>query len=124
MVCGGGQRVLIVEDERATCALMRTIFALSGFDVLTAHTVAEGIALLDSSPDYLILDMTLPDGDGREVLGRVREAGLPTRVAVATGWAEMHGIDDLYPDIVLCKPINFDDLLHGLGIAAPQGGQV
>src|SRR5258708_27391146 len=48
-----GTRLLIVEDDRITCKLLRLIFAEMGLDVITAHTVADGLALLGTRPDYL-----------------------------------------------------------------------
>src|SRR5918998_1023566 len=78
-------RLLLVEDDGMACSLMQNILADQGLTVMTARTVAEGLALLESRPDYLILDLNLPDGDGRVVLEGVRRAGLPTRVVVTSG---------------------------------------
>jgi DNA-binding response OmpR family regulator len=111
-----GTRLLIVEDDRITCKLLRLIFAEMGLDVITAHTVADGLALLGTRPDYLVLDMTLPDGEGREILERVRQEGLRTRVIVTTGWGAACGVEDLQPDSVLCKPIEPGEILHRLGL--------
>src|SRR5687767_5733749 len=71
-------RMLLVEDDELTCSLMRSLFAGTGLEIVEARTLAEALTLLDSRPDYLILDCTLPDGNGVEVLERVRADGLPT----------------------------------------------
>src|SRR3954471_9750242 len=98
------------------CSLMQNILANKGLDLMTAGTVAEGLALLETRPDYLVLDLSLPDGDGRDVLEGVRRAGIPTRVVVTTGWDQPQGLDDLRPDAVLVKPFSVARLLSGLGL--------
>lgn len=107
-----GTRLLIVEDDRTTCKLLHVIFSEMGLDVIMAHTVADGLILLSTRPDYLLLDMTLPDGDGREILQRLRAAGLPTRVIITTGWGLACGVDDLLPDAILCKPIDPEEICN------------
>src|SRR5918997_682216 len=101
------QRMLVVEDDRTTCDLLRAIFAHLGWQVVVASTVAEGLRLLDPPPDLLVLDISLPDGDGTEILRHVRTAHLPTRVAVTTGHnpALLPAVAHLRPDVLLQKPI-------------------
>src|SRR5262245_10451081 len=98
----GGRRMLVVDDDRTACTLMRLLFAREGLEVLTAPTLGEGLALLDDPFDFIVLDISLPDGDGREILDRVRRAGLPTRVALASGWGEAVGGGAA--DVVMSKP--------------------
>lgn len=117
-----GTRLLIIEDDWLACRLLRLVFAEKGLDVIMAHTVADGLALLCTRPDYLILDMTLPDGDGREILERVRQAGLLTRVIVTTGRGPGCDVDDLRPDAVLSKPIDPEDILVLMGAGGPRRG--
>jgi len=76
---------LIVEDDPATQKIWQVIFSRRGWEVAVASTVSEGLALLDPPPDYLILDLKLPDGDGEAILRKVRDDKLKTRVAVTTG---------------------------------------
>lgn len=76
--------ILIVEDHTPSRELMRKLFTLRGWRVVTASTVAEGLRALDPPPDCLVLNLVLPDGDGERILREVRARGLPTRVAVCT----------------------------------------
>ena len=76
-------KLLIVEADPANRVVWRTLFADRGWDVCEAGTVAEGLASLDPAPDYLILALELPDGDGGAILAQVRETGHKTRVSVA-----------------------------------------
>src|SRR4051795_9570439 len=106
------QRMLVVEDDPTTCDLLRAIFAHLGWQVAVASTVAEGLTLLDPPPDLLVLDLTLPDGDGTDLLRHVRTAHLPTRVAVTTGHdpALLSAVTNLRPDALLQKPIEVADV--------------
>jgi DNA-binding response OmpR family regulator len=116
------RRMLIVEDDRVTSNLLKLILTRKGWQVETAGTMLEGIAALDPPPDCLILDLLLPDGDGMDVLKRVRSKQLPTHVVVMTSlepsW--LTGIERLRPDAVLRKPVDVDALLSGCGAEARQ----
>jgi DNA-binding response OmpR family regulator len=113
------RRMLIVEDEPTARSLMARIFSRRGWAVAAVGTVADGLAALGGAPpDCLVLDLMLPDGDGADLLRRVRSEGLPSRVVVATGFgdpARIMGVAALRPDAVIRKP--FDPA----GIARPPG---
>lgn len=98
-----------------TSDTLRRIFTRKGWEVLSATTVAGGVALLDPPPDCILLDLMLPDGDGEEILRRVREGNLKTRVAVCTGMAQcarLETVKKLAPEALLRKPINVLDVCH------------
>ncbi len=58
---------LVVEDEPMVLRRLCKLATQRGYDVQSATSVADGLALLASSPDLLITDMQLPDGSGREI---------------------------------------------------------
>ncbi len=67
--------ILVVEDDRTTRTFLADNLTADGFDVVEAETVADAGHLLESSyPDLAIIDLGLPDGDGLELLERVRDA--------------------------------------------------
>ena len=67
-------KVLIIEDERNIRHFVKTILSANSYQVIEAKTVAEGkMAFMSHSPDVVILDLGLPDGDGMEFLKLVRE---------------------------------------------------
>jgi two-component system OmpR family response regulator len=113
-----GRRMLVVEDDQATGDLLRAIFTELGWVVGVASTVADALASLEPPPDFLLLDISLPDGDGAEILRRVRAANLPTRVAVTTGHdpASLGVVAALRPDAVLHKPIDVDEVCRTCGV--------
>ncbi len=92
-----------------------------GWSVAEVSTVAEGLGSLDPAPDWVVLDLMLPDGDGETVLKKIRNDHLPSRVAVCTGAgdpARLAGVVALGPDLILSKPI---DIFALLGACAAVG---
>src|SRR3954468_2006287 len=100
--------LLILEDHAATRLALGRVFVHRGWTVRSAAGVAEALDLLGGgpAPDALILDLMLPDGDGLDVLRRVRGAGLRTQVAVCTGTSDpmlLMRARALEPDLLLIK---------------------
>jgi len=114
----GKRRLLIVEDDESSQKVWQIVFGTRGWDVTVARTVAEGLGSLDPAPDYLILGLRLPDGAGELILRRVREAGLPTRVAVTTGVDDpdrLGLVRGLRPEALFQKPFTVADLWRAAG---------
>ncbi len=108
--------VLIVDDSAAVTGALRVLFEETGHDVSVATSIREAVdAATAQTVDVMLLDLTLPDGDGLAVLSTLRKAGREPRVTAAlTGHAE--------PEIaarctaagcraVLVKPVPIGDLL-------------
>jgi DNA-binding response OmpR family regulator len=77
-------RILIVEDSQLVTEAFTILFTEAGYDVDSAATVAEAIERASSEPvDLLLLDLSLPDGDGLEVLKSLRERQCLPRVTMA-----------------------------------------
>jgi DNA-binding response OmpR family regulator len=74
--------LLIVEDDDLTASFLADNLAADGFDVATAGGAGEGLRALEvRTPQLVILDLMLGDGNGLEVLDRVRSSdGLATRI--------------------------------------------
>ena len=67
-------KVLIVEDEGNIRHFVKTILVTNGYQVIEAKTAAEGkMSFMSHSPDVVILDLGLPDGDGMSLLKLVRK---------------------------------------------------
>jgi len=114
-MAGQQHTILLVEDDAVTLTLLTRLFRERGWQVSAARTVSEGLKLLDPPPDFILLDLTLPDGLGETILRKVREERLPTRVAVCSGVSDplRHGhIRELHPEAMFQKPIDFDDVFR------------
>ena len=102
---------------------LRSLFTRRGCDVVgVADTVKDGIALLASRPDYVVLDLMLADGDGVEILRRIRahEPEMPSpRVIVTTAVRDVDRLREvlaLRPHRLLEKPTDLVDLLRAIGM--------
>ena len=68
-----GQRILIVDDEASIRDMLGFFFHKMGFEVLTASNFTEGQAsALRSTPDLILSDIKMPDGNGLDLLRRVK----------------------------------------------------
>lgn len=68
------ERILIVEDDRPIRKFLRVAFEAHGFEVVEAPTGKDGVdKAATTTPDLVVLDLGLPDIDGKEVVRRVRE---------------------------------------------------
>ncbi|HTX57214.1 MAG TPA: response regulator transcription factor [Candidatus Acidoferrales bacterium] len=79
--------VLIVEDEPQIGDVLVGYLQADGFSAVVHATYAQAIAALEKSrPDLLLLDVTLPDGSGLDILRQVREREIPA--ILVTGRAD------------------------------------
>jgi DNA-binding response OmpR family regulator len=76
----GVQRILVVEDDHGLRDLLVRGLRAQEFEVLTASDGATALASLDPMPDAVILDIGLPDSDGRDVCQAMRSRGLDAPV--------------------------------------------
>ena len=80
-------RVLFVEDERSITEPFSRALAREGFDPVVAHTAAEAMARFEErEPDIVLLDISLPDGDGRDICREFRRrSDVPIIMLTARG---------------------------------------
>jgi CheY-like chemotaxis protein len=115
--------LLLVEDDDSTLSALRKLFTRLGWDVRSAMTVSEALAMLVLEPEMIVLDLMLPDGDGLAVLRKVRSEGSSARVVVATGVEDRRRLEEVrrhLPDALLRKPMEFDDLIRALNLRRPS----
>jgi DNA-binding response OmpR family regulator len=108
-------RLLVVEDNQKLATLMAKLLTENLYSVDVVETLDEARAAVDVVEyDLILLDLTLPDGDGGEILRSLRRSGRTTRILVATARADVvqrvetlnDGADDY-----LVKPFSLDELL-------------
>jgi CheY-like chemotaxis protein len=88
---GSARKVLIVEDNDDTRAMLLETLAFSGHDVREARDGASGLALAaEKTPDIALIDIGLPDLDGYEVARRLRAApgGRSNGLVAITGYGQ------------------------------------
>jgi CheY-like chemotaxis protein len=105
-------RVLMVDDEKTVA----DAYALRLQDVAEVTVVYGGRAALDAVtdgrvPDVVLLDRHMPEMSGDEVLERIRERELKTRVIMVTAIDPDLGVLDMPFDDYLSKPVDRADLL-------------
>lgn len=80
-----GGHLLLVEDSTLVTDALRMLFEAAGHHVRVAANVAEAVAACRAErPDVMLLDLTLPDGDGLDVLTTLGTA-TPRITAAMTG---------------------------------------
>ncbi|HEV8549583.1 MAG TPA: response regulator, partial [Polyangiaceae bacterium] len=79
--------VLVIEDELSMRRVLRTALGGQGYKVWEAEGVAEGLSAFEArSPQVVLLDLGLPDGEGFEVVERIRQSSeVPIVVISARG---------------------------------------
>jgi two-component system KDP operon response regulator KdpE len=66
-------RILVIDDEIPIQRFLKPALTAAGYDVVIAGTAREALRLAaTSAPDLIVLDLGLPDRDGKEVLADVR----------------------------------------------------
>jgi DNA-binding response OmpR family regulator len=111
------QHVLVVEDNPDVGDAFRVLFESTGRRVSVAQTVAQALATARAIPvDLMLLDLTLPDGSGLDILQQLGDGAERPRVTVAlTGRDEPHIAQRCYDvgcTAVLVKPVPARELLR------------
>jgi two-component system KDP operon response regulator KdpE len=113
-------RILVIDDELQILRFLRTSLTANGFEVIEATTVAEGRRLADKEkPDVVVLDLGLPDGDGKDVLRHVRAQGETPVIILSARERESEKVEalDLGADDYVNKPFGIEELTARLRAA-------
>jgi two-component system KDP operon response regulator KdpE len=125
-------RILIVDDEPQILRFLRPSLTAAGYDVLVAATGKEALkAAATLSPDVIVLDLGLPDMDGKDVIRELR-AWSTTPILVLSARdreAEKIAALDLGADDYVNKPFGIGELMARVRAAlrrraAGQGEEV
>lgn len=119
-------RVLILEDDRELGAVLARGLDEEGFSAVLASTGADALEKVSAQePDALIIDIGLPDSDGRDVCQAMRAQGVAAPVLFLTA-------RDALPDVLsgfnaggddyLTKPFAVEELLARLRALVRRGG--
>jgi DNA-binding response OmpR family regulator len=113
------ERILVIDDEPAIPELIELLLKPQGFQILKAFSGADGIRVAsEEHPDLMLLDVMMPDIDGFEVLKRIKDKKIPTRVIMVTAYG------GTIPDVVrfikagacdyLLKPVNPVEIIRAV----------
>jgi two-component system, OmpR family, KDP operon response regulator KdpE len=110
----GKTRVLLVDDEPAIARFLRPAVEANGYEMEVAETAADATKrIAASAPDIVVLDLGLPDGDGKDVIRRVRQWSDIPIVVLSARDREAEKIDalDAGADDFVNKPFGVGELL-------------
>jgi two-component system KDP operon response regulator KdpE len=107
-------RVLVIDDEAAILRFLKPALEANNYEMTNAGTVAEGIKTVAAeTPDIVLLDLGLPDGDGKDIIRRAREWSDVPVIVLSARDREAEKIEalDLGADDYVNKPFNVGELL-------------
>ena len=119
-----GPSVLLVEDERSIAEPFAHALARNGFRPTVAQTGAEAIELAGSlDPDVVLLDLALPDVDGRDVCRQLRRSSdVPIIMVTASGTVVDRVVGlELGADDYVVKPFAVDELVARIRAVLRRG---
>jgi len=109
------ERILVIEDDRATRKALKQLFEPEGYVVDAADNGADGLSMFRSSkPNFVILDLRLPQMGGQDVCRRIRKESEDVPILILTGSADE--VDrvlllELGADDYVTKPFSPKELL-------------
>jgi two-component system response regulator RegX3 len=118
--------ILLIEDEEAISEPLAAALGREGFEALVAGTAARGLELFASrAPDLVLLDVMLPDGDGRDLLRRIRDTSRTPVIMLTARGEEMDRVLglELGADDYVTKPFSAAELAARIRAVLRRGGE-
>ena len=116
--------LVLVDDDRAFVTRLARAMELRGFEVRLAHSVAEGLALIQNNPPaFAVVDMRLDDGNGLDVIAELARLRPNARAIVLTGYGNIAtAVTAVKLGAVdyLAKPADADDVTDSLLAASDE----
>jgi two-component system, OmpR family, KDP operon response regulator KdpE len=113
-------QILVIDDEPQILRALRTILTAKQFRVLTASRGEEGLTLAATQiPDLVIVDLSLPDIDGFEIVARLRDWTKVPIIVLSVRDSEHDKVAalDRGADDYLTKPFGIEELLARIRVA-------
>src|SRR5688500_1251158 len=84
------QKILISDDDRDMCLLLKRFLTRHGFEVLEAYSGKKALELLETvQPDLVMCDFRLEDMEGNVLLGKIKEIYPQVPVIIITGYSDI-----------------------------------
>ena len=115
-------RLLVVDDDKKLCRLIKDYLEPLGYDVVTVHTGKQGLEkALAETFDAVILDIMMPEMDGLEVLTRLKGMADTTSIPIILLTAKVQYEDvlggyKLGADYYITKPFTSTQLVNGINL--------
>jgi two-component system KDP operon response regulator KdpE len=107
-------RALVVDDEDAILRFLKPALEANNYEMTSTGTVTDAVKRVAAeTPDIVLLDLGLPDGDGKDVIRRCREWSDVPIIVLSARDREVEKIEalDLGADDYVNKPFNVGELL-------------
>ena len=114
-------QVMVVDDEAAILRFLKPALEANGYEMKSVGSIAEATKRIAAeSPDIVLLDLGLPDGDGKDVIRRAREWSDVPIIVLSARERETEKIEalDLGVDDYINKPFNVGELLARMRTAS------
>jgi two-component system KDP operon response regulator KdpE len=112
--------VLVIEDEPQMRRFLRTTLRANGYQVVEAGSAREGLMqAAGRNPEVILLDLVLPDQDGRDVTKQLRKTTRAPIIVISARGQEHEKVTllDLGADDYLTKPFGAGELLARIRVA-------
>ena len=117
MVIEQRKKILVVDDDQLTRAVLQHNVILAGYDVIVASNGREAMQKIQEvTPDLIVVDLVMPDMNGFEMLRRIRsnKETMQTPVIVVSALQSQTDIEEAKAsgaDIYLTKPIKPEEFI-------------
>jgi two-component system response regulator RegA len=110
--------LLLVDDDEVFCGVLGRALERRGFEVMSAHGVAEAKTLLDSRiPGFAVIDLRMPDASGLELVAQLGALNSSIRIVMLTSYASIATAVEaikLGATHYLTKPADADEIVAAL----------
>lgn len=106
--------ILIIEDDPTIAKALQLLFTVEGYEVRQAYNGTQGLNMLHTAPDAVVLDLLLPDLPGHEVCRKMKQASPEVPVIILTTISDIADavrLSEMGADDHVTKPFNPRELL-------------
>ena len=124
------QKILIVDDNPDSVAIMRSILENRGYQVYVAASGTAALQVVSKEAlDLVLLDVMMPEMSGIEVLQQIKDNSQTGRLPVILVTAKTHDEDVMVgyqygADYYITKPFTAKQLLYGIDLVLGKGESV
>ena len=122
-----GATILVIEDDHSLRRSLMATLRAAKYHPVEAQTAAEGLRwVAHYKPDLILLDLGLPDGDGLDLISKLRPVNTVPILVLSARDAEQTKVTalDLGADDYVTKPFGLEELLARIRAALRHGVQV